>query len=114
MTRGETEQVKVHYKGNSEDFIVLAESVDAVKAFQKGPDSTTPLVDIVNSFDVFVTNKHGAQGQLNRASKAQLENEFGTSNADDVVKAVLEKGSVQESAFPGRQGDRNPANAAGA
>jgi ribosome maturation protein Sdo1 len=97
MTRAETEQVKVHYKGNTEDFIVLAESMDAVKEFKKNPSgSTVPLVDIVNSFDVFVTNKHGAQGQLNRASKAQLENEFGTHNEDDVVKKVLEKGDVQE------------------
>jgi hypothetical protein len=55
MTRADTEQVKVHYKGKEDDFIVLAESVDAVKKW-KG-DKTIPLIDVVNSFDVFTTNK---------------------------------------------------------
>src|ERR1700742_574661 len=94
MTRADTEQVKVHFKGGDDDFIVMAESVDAVKAWKK--DSSKPLVDVVNSFQVFVTGKQGAQGQMNRASKAALENEFGTSKDDDVVKKILEKGEVQE------------------
>jgi ribosome maturation protein Sdo1 len=94
MTRADTEQVKVHYKGAEDDFIVMAESVDAVNEWKK--DSSKPLVDVVNSFDVFVTGKHGAQGRLNRASKSSLENEFGSSNDDDVVKQILEKGDVQE------------------
>jgi ribosome maturation protein Sdo1 len=94
MTRADTEQIKVHYKGAEDDFIVMAESVDAVKAWRK--DSSKPLIDVVNSFDVFVTGKQGAQGQLNRASKSALENEFGSSKDDDVVKKILEKGDVQE------------------
>jgi ribosome maturation protein Sdo1 len=94
MVRGDSEQVKVHYKGNDDDFIVMAESIDAVKKFKE--DQSVPLVDVVDSFDVFVTHKQGAQGHLDRASKASLENEFGTSNDDEVVKKILEKGSVQE------------------
>jgi hypothetical protein len=42
-------------------------------------------------------NRHGAQGQLDGASKGTLENEFGTHNEDEVIKQILEKGSVQES-----------------
>lgn len=56
MVRGDTEQVKVHYKGNEDDFIVMAESVEAVKKWKE--DKTIPLVDVVNSFDVFHTNKY--------------------------------------------------------
>jgi hypothetical protein len=37
-----------------------------------------PLVDVLDSYDIFVTNKHGSQGVLDRASKSQIENEFGT------------------------------------
>jgi ribosome maturation protein Sdo1 len=47
----------------------------------------------------YVTNnltRHGAQGNLDRASNALLENEFGTKNTDDVVQLILEKGDVQE------------------
>lgn len=41
--------------------------------------------------------RHGAQGVLDGASKATLENEFGTSNDDEVIIKMLEKGEVQES-----------------
>jgi ribosome maturation protein Sdo1 len=55
---------------------VIAESPEAVAKYRK--DSTTPLVEVVDSFDIFITNKHGSQGVLDRASKGQIENEFGT------------------------------------
>lgn len=42
-------------------------------------------------------NRHGAQGELDTASKASLENEFGTSNEDEVVKKILTDGSIQTS-----------------
>ena len=41
------------------------------------------------------SSRHGAQGELNTASKAILENEFGTSNEDEVVKKILEDGDLQ-------------------
>lgn len=41
--------------------------------------------------------RHGAQGELNTASKSTLENEFGTSVDEGVIKQILEKGSFQES-----------------
>jgi ribosome maturation protein Sdo1 len=40
--------------------------------------------------------RHGNQGILNTASKATLENEFGTSNEDEVMKQILQKGNVQQ------------------
>lgn len=44
-----------------------------------------------------IHDRHGNQGILDTASNSQLENEFGSSKEDDVVKAILEKGSLQES-----------------
>ncbi len=41
-------------------------------------------------------HRHGTQGTLNDASKATLENEFGTHVEEEVIKAIIEKGSVQE------------------
>ena len=55
MTRGEAGQIKVHYKGADDDYIVMAESIDAVKKWRD--DKTVPLVDVVSSFDVFITHK---------------------------------------------------------
>lgn len=40
--------------------------------------------------------RHGAQGQMDGASKATLENEFGTHVDDEVIKQILEKGNFQE------------------
>jgi len=40
--------------------------------------------------------RHGNQGILDGASNQTLEAEFGTSKDDDVVKQILEKGSIQE------------------
>ena len=70
------QQTRVLYRTKSNDFVVLVDSTDAVHKYRK--DSSTPLIDVVDSYDVFVTNKHGAQGVLDRASNGQIENEFGT------------------------------------
>ncbi|KAF2435531.1 putative RNA binding protein [Tothia fuscella] len=108
MTRADTQQVKVHFKGSKDDFIVMAESVEAVKKWKE--DKSVPLVEVVNSFDVFHTDGHGVQGELNRASNQLLETEFGTKNSDEVVQKILEQGEVQEVKNAARQGDRNIAN----
>ena len=42
-------------------------------------------------------NRQGAQGILDAASNGALEGEFGTSKEEEVVKQILEKGTVQES-----------------
>merc|ERR1711981_870243 len=95
MVRADGQVTKVHYKG------------------QEG-DKSKPLVDVVDSFDVFVTDGHGTQGMLNRASKAQLENEFGSKNSEDAVQQILEKGEVQDTQAKAKQGGRNESNGIGA
>ena len=40
--------------------------------------------------------RHGTQGVLDTASKSTLENEFGTSNDDECIMKILEKGNLQE------------------
>ena len=39
--------------------------------------------------------RHGAQNAYDSASKQTLDSEFGTSNEDEVIKQILEKGDVQ-------------------
>ena len=53
--RGNDAQVKVHYKGAEDDFIILVDSAEAVQKW-KG-DKTVPLVDVVSGWKVFVTHK---------------------------------------------------------
>lgn len=40
-------------------------------------------------------HRHGAQGTMDGASKATLENEFGTKSEEDAIVKILEQGDVQ-------------------
>ena len=85
-----------------------------MKKYRK--DSSVPLVDVVDSFDIFVTHKHGAQGVLDRASNSQIENEFGSyddpafppangrTKVEDAIEKILKEGSVQETKGPNKWG----------
>jgi hypothetical protein len=55
MVRGEGTQIRVHYKGKEDDFIVFAEGTEEVKKW-KG-DKSIPLAQVVNSFKIFVTHR---------------------------------------------------------
>ncbi|RKF73546.1 SDO1-like protein C21C3.19 [Golovinomyces cichoracearum] len=110
MARGD--QTKVHYKGKDEDFIIFIDNFKTANDWKT--DKSKPLAQVVSAFKVFVTHKapplwkflidrkltgyprHGAQGNLNTASTATLENEFGTSVVEDVIKTIIEKGTIQE------------------
>jgi ribosome maturation protein Sdo1 len=94
MPRGNKAQTKVLFKGEEEDFIVFVDSAEDLKKW-KG-DRTIPLAQVIAGFKVFVTHKHGAQGVMDAASKATLENQFGTKNDEDAIIKILEKGEVQE------------------
>ncbi|KAJ4322429.1 hypothetical protein N0V94_002416 [Neodidymelliopsis sp. IMI 364377] len=110
MARGDAAQTKVHYKGKAEDFVVFVDSTEAVKNWKA--DSSIPLAQVVSGFKVFVTDNHGTQGILNTASKGTLENEFGTSNEDEILKQILQKGDIQTTQNSERQGDTNDSKGA--
>jgi ribosome maturation protein Sdo1 len=95
MVRGAGQVTKVFFKGSTDDFIVFVDSEEALQKW-KG-DRSIPLAQVVNSFKIMVTHKHGAQGQLDEASNASLENEFGTKKEDEVIIKILEQGQLQTS-----------------
>ena len=49
----------------------MISSPEAFKQYKK--DATLPLVDVLDSFKVFVTHKQGNQGILDEASNGTLE-----------------------------------------
>ncbi|OAL54140.1 RNA binding protein-like protein [Pyrenochaeta sp. DS3sAY3a] len=105
MPRGNVLQTQVFYKGSSGDiFTVFVDSEEAVKKYKA--DSSTPLAQVVAGFKILIP-EHGKQGVLNTASNSQLENEFGTTNEDDIIKKILQQGEVQTSENPERQGSTN-------
>ena len=105
MARGNSPQTQVFYKGsNGDQFCVFVESEELLKKWKA--DSSIPMTEIVAGWKIMVP-EHGKQGILNTASKGQLENEFGTSNEDEVMKKILTDGSVQSTDNPERIGITN-------
>ncbi|KND88656.1 SDO1-like protein C21C3.19 [Tolypocladium ophioglossoides CBS 100239] len=105
MTRGETTQSKVHLKGQHDDFLVFIDDVGTYKKWKS--DKSIPLAHFISSFQIFLTHKQGVQGTLDAASKGTLESEFGTSDQDEVIKKILEDGTMQTMEMPSRQGVTN-------
>jgi len=95
MARGNVAVHKVFYKGSNDDYVVYVEDAAAVRNWKK--DRSVPLAQVVSGWKIFVTHRHGAQGIHDGASKATLENEFGTANEEECITQILEKGEIQES-----------------
>lgn len=55
--RGNAGLTKVIYKGDTDDFIVMVESAQAVQDWIK--DSSIPLAQVVDGFKIFVSHKYG-------------------------------------------------------
>lgn len=53
--RGNDQQTKVHFKGQSDDFIILVDSAKAVQDWKA--DKSVPLAQVVSGWKVFVTHK---------------------------------------------------------
>ncbi|KAF9226707.1 DUF1960-domain-containing protein [Gyrodon lividus] len=86
---------KVVYKPDTQstdEFIMIVNPAEYRK--WKAGDSTIPLAEVVDSFEVFHSTQ-GAQGYFGRPSKQQLDNTFGTSKDIEVAKILLEKGKEQ-------------------
>ncbi|CAJ0642133.1 15879_t:CDS:2 [Entrophospora sp. SA101] len=87
---------KIIFKSNDshEEFFVFG-NPDLVLKWRK--DQTIPLVDVVQSFDVYETVNGGNQGIAGRPSKQRLENTFGTSDTTQVITHILQHGNVHNS-----------------
>ncbi|KAH6610862.1 ribosome maturation protein [Trichoderma cornu-damae] len=119
MTRGESTQSNVHYKGKQEDFLVFVDDVDTYRKWLS--DKSVPLAHFTSAFTVFVTHRRGVQGTYDSASKMELSAEFDTDNSDDVIERILQDGTLQNMeashaqfppgkpglCMPGRQGSTN-------
>lgn len=83
---------KVVYRPDSQstdEFVAMVNAAEFKK--WKSGDTSIPLADVVDSFDVF----HSNQGILLRPSRQQLENVFGTSKDVDVLTTILQNGKEQ-------------------
>ncbi|KAJ5087358.1 hypothetical protein N7456_010974, partial [Penicillium angulare] len=105
MPRANDTAHKVFYKGKSEDFIVFVDDLDILQKWKS--DRSIALANVLNGWKILVSHSHGAQGILDTASKAALQNEFGTSNEDEVMAKILEGGEYQSNTNREREGGKN-------
>ncbi|ODV91670.1 hypothetical protein CANCADRAFT_23328 [Tortispora caseinolytica NRRL Y-17796] len=87
----------VFYQGEVEDFMVIVIDKESLMEWRK--DNSKPLVEVVANFTTFTTKGGGSQGIVGTASKMVLENEFGTSKEEEVLKHILQKGHYQQRPF---------------
>jgi hypothetical protein len=61
MTRGNTQEVKMHYKGpkTGDDYVTYIASAEAVQKWKN--DRTIPLIEVLDGFFVFVSHKYVAR-----------------------------------------------------
>lgn len=55
MPRGNASQVKVHYHGKEDDFVIFVDDIGSVEKWKK--DRSIPLAQVVSGFKIFVTHK---------------------------------------------------------
>ncbi|ORZ03173.1 hypothetical protein BCR43DRAFT_535119 [Syncephalastrum racemosum] len=55
-------------------------------------DKTIPLVDVVQSFDVWTSNCYKETGEAIRPPKGMLESAFQTKDGDEMVRQIVERG----------------------
>ncbi|KAJ3041084.1 hypothetical protein HDV00_009984 [Rhizophlyctis rosea] len=86
--------------GKNMDFFVFAnpEMVDKWRS-----DKSVPLIEVVDSFDIFEVGNGGNTGVFSHPSKQALENAFNTSNDAEVIQRILTEGKVQAGAGPHHQ-----------
>lgn len=93
-----SEAIKVFYRGSKVDFCVFIDSEDAYKRWLDG-DKSIPLSDIMSTFNIYVnTTGEGAEGELEKASRLQLAEDFGEfkSVEEDVIPKILKEGTIQK------------------
>lgn len=89
---------KIFYKGKENDFVIFTENPEEIKKYKSG-DKTVPLIDILSIYKVFINRQGGVEGVLDEASRAELQNEFGSkANVDDVIKTILDQGDDKHGA----------------
>ncbi|CDH56412.1 hypothetical protein RO3G_05262 [Lichtheimia corymbifera JMRC:FSU:9682] len=81
---------KVVYKSDNDQEFFVFTNPGEVSKWRK--DKSIPLVDVVQSFDVFTTPTGSQTGTAERPSKGILESAFNTSKKEDVVRQIVEVG----------------------
>lgn len=94
MTLGEliyTPHDKVKSSDHPHTMVLMVDS-EMLPKYKKDP--SIPLADVVDSFEILKYDNAGKSGTKGKPSKQELEDVFGTTRDDDIVKFMLEHGKL--------------------
>ncbi|KAI9471906.1 MAG: ribosome maturation protein [Benjaminiella poitrasii] len=81
---------KVVFKGtDNNEFFVIA-NPGMISKWKS--DKSTPLIDVVQNFEVHTTTTGGNTGEAVSPSKGLLMNTFNTTNEDEIVRRIISEG----------------------
>ncbi|KAI8822504.1 ribosome maturation protein [Fimicolochytrium jonesii] len=86
------EKADAQTSGRFLDFFVFADP-NQVEPWRK--DKSIPIVDVVESFDIFAVNNGGNTGVYERPSRQQLDTTFGTHNVSEIIERILQEGKIE-------------------
>ncbi|KAJ1511809.1 hypothetical protein HMI54_000487 [Coelomomyces lativittatus] len=75
---------------HEEYFVVVNEGM--TEKWRK--DKSIPLVDVVQSFDIFERSRGGNEGEIVHARKNQLRDVFETEHTTDILERILKDGTI--------------------
>jgi len=77
--------------GNSQKhYFIYVSDQEMVEKWKK--DKSVPMVDVVESFDVFEIPQGGNTGHVDRPSRQELHSVFGTSDEHEIIAKILNEG----------------------
>ncbi|KXN72289.1 hypothetical protein CONCODRAFT_69162 [Conidiobolus coronatus NRRL 28638] len=88
---------KVTYKSvfkseHNSDLFVYVENADLLNKWKS--DSTIPLAQVVQSFDIFDTDTGSHTGKASKASRQTISNILDTNDLDRAIKKILVEGEL--------------------
>ncbi|KAJ9059103.1 hypothetical protein DSO57_1005903 [Entomophthora muscae] len=95
MSKPAPQATKVVFKseGKDKDLFVFIQDPELYKKWKAG-DHTIPLVNFVDSFQIFDTSTRSHTGVANTSSRATISNILNTENVDDAIKRILQEGEL--------------------
>ncbi|KAI9593755.1 hypothetical protein BDF19DRAFT_415038 [Syncephalis fuscata] len=104
---GNTGDRVVFKADNGDEFFIF---VDPDMFLKRKKDTSVPLVDVVQTFDVFATETGGNDGKAGRASMQSLSNALEVSNVDDAIQYIIDHGQLHGRQDLGSTNARAPLN----
>ncbi|KXN72291.1 FYSH domain-containing protein [Conidiobolus coronatus NRRL 28638] len=82
----------VYKSDESKDLFVYVEDTELLNKWKH--DSTIPLAQVVQAFEIYETENGSHTGKATAASKSTISNALGTDDLDKAIKKIITEGEL--------------------